>query len=843
MPKNTTSQQISPASSAFSSMALPTTEFTNSDLTKAGFSSCVPNRPIPIGQLASLLHEHKEENFNIPENNSNSTISSLSTPSKISWNSVIGLGSTSSLLLFPDDLSRSTSAPPAEALHIPSTSLTSSPTRTDKGLDRPKASVIGPAFNSYGYSNTNAQNGCSGKLGYETTTQPPFVQHKSHELTSHPNYAAYYYSRSRLNPRLPPPVYTPGQSWHHLWNNPTANSSNSSSANSASLSSNSGWPYPDRKSLFQTQNKSDFVSRDGDSSSTITPNSLTSTSMHSNTSTTSISIHSTVNGSDSTKVKKDVSLDETEHIKATLRHLSLDCSADFSINRQGSPLLNNASDDPDEGRNNEYYEHHYDHHSFQNQHHLHNATDYQNSDNYDRNFCFSDETSNLFNSFRPYSTQSHIQSFSFYPHKLDQQHSPAHGGSNVRSQHASMGSKYSTPQGAQPAYFSYGGSQQHHGGLKVKNEPSEKGQVQHQQVDKNLDSPDSPTSSLLEEFRASKGTRRFSVKEILSCVVEFSGDQFGSRFIQQKLESCTPEEKDQIFCELLSHSVALMTDVFGNYVIQKFFELGSLSQKCSLVQNMQGHVLSLSLQMYGCRVVQKALENLPTESQSTLISELSGHVIKCVKDQNGNHVIQKCIERVPSDQVQFVVDSFKGQVCHLAMHPYGCRVLQRIFEHCSSSQSIPLLAELFEHIDVLVLDQYGNYVIQHVLERGSSHDKSKVIACVRGRLVELSRHKFASNVVEKSMAYANSSDRRSLVDEILAGGVSVLSLMMKDPFANYVVQRMLDVADQSQRSQLVQKIKPQLAMLRKYTYGKHIIAKVERIMADDPSYHHHSGSN
>lgn len=49
----------------------------------------------------------------------------------------------------------------------------------------------------------------------------------------------------------------------------------------------------------------------------------------------------------------------------------------------------------------------------------------------------------------------------------------------------------------------------------------------------------------------------------------FSADQHGSRFIQQKLEVASDEEKNKIFSEILPHSRALMTDVFGNYVIQK----------------------------------------------------------------------------------------------------------------------------------------------------------------------------------------------------------------------------------------------------------------------------------
>lgn len=57
---------------------------------------------------------------------------------------------------------------------------------------------------------------------------------------------------------------------------------------------------------------------------------------------------------------------------------------------------------------------------------------------------------------------------------------------------------------------------------------------------------------------------------------------------------------------------------------------------------------------------------------------------------------------------------------------------------------------------------------------------------------------------------------------------SALYLMMKDQFANYVVQKMIDVAEPVQRKLLMHRIRPHVATLRKYTYGKHILAKLEK---------------
>jgi pumilio RNA-binding family len=113
-------------------------------------------------------------------------------------------------------------------------------------------------------------------------------------------------------------------------------------------------------------------------------------------------------------------------------------------------------------------------------------------------------------------------------------------------------------------------------------------------------------SSLLDEFKSNK-TKCFELSEIAGHVVEFrcimlgqntifcfltlniyltpvfffiffnSADQYGSRFIQQKLETASMDEKTMVFNEIMPNALTLMTDVFGNYVIQKVMLLFTLN--------------------------------------------------------------------------------------------------------------------------------------------------------------------------------------------------------------------------------------------------------------------------
>ena len=105
------------------------------------------------------------------------------------------------------------------------------------------------------------------------------------------------------------------------------------------------------------------------------------------------------------------------------------------------------------------------------------------------------------------------------------------------------------------------------------------------------------------------------------------------------------------------------------------------------------------------------------------------------------------------------------------------------------------------------------------------------VTAVSGRVVTLSQHKFASNVVEKCVSNATSVERSLMIKEICQDDsdsvCSSLAVMIKDQYANYVVQKMIDTADDEDLSVLMSKIRSHISTLHKFAYGKHILAKLE----------------
>ena len=166
------------------------------------------------------------------------------------------------------------------------------------------------------------------------------------------------------------------------------------------------------------------------------------------------------------------------------------------------------------------------------------------------------------------------------------------------------------------------------------------------------------------------------------------------------------------------------------------------------------------------------------------------------------------------------------QYVELSCHPYGCRIVQRLLEHCTPAQKELLLDQVLANTDHLLLDQYGNYVIQHILEHGEAVNKSRIVARIEGRVLMLSQHKFASNVVEKCVSNASRQERGRLIVEVCQED-NCLGSMIKDQYGNYVVQKMIDTAEDADLDILMSKIRLHSGSLHKFSYGKYILAKLE----------------
>ncbi|CDR87231.1 related to PUF4-member of the PUF protein family [Sporisorium scitamineum] len=304
-------------------------------------------------------------------------------------------------------------------------------------------------------------------------------------------------------------------------------------------------------------------------------------------------------------------------------------------------------------------------------------------------------------------------------------------------------------------------------------------------------------------------------------------DQHGCRFLQKKLEESNPAHRDMIFSETFTHFAELMTDPFGNYLCQKMLEYCTDEQRNLIVELVAPELVTISLNMHGTRAVQKMIDFLSTPRQiHSIIVALSMNVVTLIKDLNGNHVVQKCLNRLGAEDNQFIYNAVAAHCVEVATHRHGCCVLQRCIDHASEAQRVQLVAEITYNALTLVQDPFGNYVVQYVLDLSVPRFTDAVVRQFVGNVCLLSVQKFSSNVIEKCIRVSEPGVRKQLIEELL--NRTRLEKLLRDSFANYVVQTSLDYADPVQRMRLVECIRPILPVIRNTPYGKRIQSKLQR---------------
>lgn len=302
-------------------------------------------------------------------------------------------------------------------------------------------------------------------------------------------------------------------------------------------------------------------------------------------------------------------------------------------------------------------------------------------------------------------------------------------------------------------------------------------------------------------------------------------DQHGCRYLQKKLEERDPEHIHMIFMETNQHVVELMTDPFGNYLCQKLLEYSNDDQRTVLMENAAPQMVKIALNQHGTRALQKMIEFISTREQiQTIIGALKDRVVELIQDLNGNHVVQKCLNRLSPEDAQFIFDAVGLNCVVVGTHRHGCCVLQRCIDHASGHQKAQLIAQITGNAFSLVQDPFGNYVLQYIVDLQEPIFTNPLCISFQGNIPLLSKQKFSSNVIEKCLRGAEPDVSRMMIEEML--NTNELEKMLRDSFANYVVQTALDYADPETKTRLVEAIRPILPSIRQTPYGRRIQSKI-----------------
>ncbi|RBA09540.1 hypothetical protein FPRO05_06677 [Fusarium proliferatum] len=200
-------------------------------------------------------------------------------------------------------------------------------------------------------------------------------------------------------------------------------------------------------------------------------------------------------------------------------------------------------------------------------------------------------------------------------------------------------------------------------------------------------------------------------------MVDASGEQESSRWLQTKLAVATNEEKTRILLEIADDA-------------------------------------------------RTAIEHFLVKQNLELVQEIQPHLLDLMKHETGNHVIQKFVQELPSAHLASFVGVAEEHALELSQDSHGCRVIQRLLEVCQEDDIRKVLDPLYPSMEMLATNQFGNYVVQAIIEHRPGSDRDRIVEMVINKLLYFSKNKISSNVVEKCIAFGSDEQRTQIREQL-----------------------------------------------------------------------------
>ncbi|MEW5300517.1 MAG: hypothetical protein WDW36_003446 [Sanguina aurantia] len=333
-------------------------------------------------------------------------------------------------------------------------------------------------------------------------------------------------------------------------------------------------------------------------------------------------------------------------------------------------------------------------------------------------------------------------------------------------------------------------------------------------------------------------------------VLSLSLHMYGCRVVQKALELLPPEPQREMVSELEGHIMRCVRDQNGNHVIQKLIEALPPASLSPLLDHFLECVVPLASHPFGCRVIQRVLEHCREPGRrAAVMANILQSTNALAQDQYGNYVVQHVLEHGTPDERMQLLAHLAPRITTMALHKFASNVVEKCLTHCSAPERDVLIREMLGEgaggdatSEPREVERSGTPAVGHRPDSDGLAGTGPAGAAAADASADAAAAVASGTVAAAAAAAAArggapegggleraEAPRGSRDGE--AGAEDPLQAMMKDQFGNYVVQKVLEVCSPAQREQLLGRVRAQLSALKRFTYGKHIVVRVEKLLA------------
>lgn len=225
----------------------------------------------------------------------------------------------------------------------------------------------------------------------------------------------------------------------------------------------------------------------------------------------------------------------------------------------------------------------------------------------------------------------------------------------------------------------------------------------------------------------------------------------------------------------------------------------------------------------GCRFLQKKIEDNPSFAEEVLFPKIiNENILDLMIDGFGNYLVQKIIENVSDQSLEQVIHVIYPKFLSLGLNAHGTRVIQKVIESIRTDKNLNLFLPIFhQHMMDLMKDVNGNHVIIKFVQTFNYPISGELYNEIIDHIVEIATHKHACCAFQKCIDAANEHQRGQIMEKLVAN----TSLLMSDPYGNYVLQYIIMLNHYPTNYNIACIFKNNIGYLSKQKFSSNVIEK------------------
>ena len=309
-----------------------------------------------------------------------------------------------------------------------------------------------------------------------------------------------------------------------------------------------------------------------------------------------------------------------------------------------------------------------------------------------------------------------------------------------------------------------------------------------------------------------KNFYEYSEEEILNSAMALIKDQYGCRFMQEKIKENHHFANEILFPKIKYNLKELSCDSFGNYFLQAMIDILSFDNINKFFDMTQNEFTEICISPHGTRVIQKIIDKISSTPilMNRFIYNLNSKDLGVIfKSPYGNHMIQKFLTTTHiSEYSNFIFNFIYKNFLDIANSKHGVCVIQKCVSEGDEKQRSKLYELILGNFNILMKDSFGNYLIQYMLINTKTEEKFKeilpIISKIEENMIDLCKSKFSANVIEKCFENSDNIIREHILNYLLENYSEYIIDILLDQYGIYVIQKALKLKNSIYRNKLIQ---------------------------------------